>query len=159
MITAHLEELSIDAKGFNTKARAGVLKIEDKQTPQPQQDPAKPVQLANSKEESTESTLDYDGMKCSTKKILKTLWYFQRKYNGAKYTSTRWCFSVGLNAPDYMYFSMGQLELIGRHLVDVNPNGLTFLTDNGIHFCIKYDSSILDYPSMYDTFQDGPSPL
>jgi hypothetical protein len=89
-----------------------------------------------------------------SRKILKTLWHYQKTLY-LNTPTTRWCFTVGSRAPDYMTFSLGLLELIRADFVGIDSNGFAFLNDRGLAYCQRHDLAVLAYPEMYDTF--GPA--
>ena len=85
------------------------------------------------------------------RKILKTLWHYQNAHFPND-PGNRWCFAVGVGAPDYMAFSLGLLELIKADLVGIDPNGLAFLNNRGMEYCDAFKEEVLSYPEMYERF-------
>jgi hypothetical protein len=79
-----------------------------------------------------------------SKKILSTLWIHQNEYD--RHFKTRWTFTLGTSAPDYLSFSQSahRLHWVGLITYD-QSNGQYFLTDLGIKFCHTNQNEIGDF--------------
>jgi len=85
----------------------------------------------------------------NAKKILKTLWRYQREYFGSD-PRKRWTFTVSPSAQDYAAFLHGLTELIDAALVSVNPqNNHCMLTNEGIRFCEQNETTLESFPDIY----------
>lgn len=79
-----------------------------------------------------------------SKKILSTLWTHQNEYD--KHFNTRWTFTLGTSAPDYLAFSQSSQRLQWLGLITYDQSsGQFFLTDLGIKFCLTNQDKIGDF--------------
>jgi hypothetical protein len=70
-------------------------------------------------------------------KILATLWRYQKQIFGDDH-SKRWTFAVFPNAPVYLSYLTGLLELLNAGLVALLPDYQVLLTNEGIHYIEKH---------------------
>lgn len=70
------------------------------------------------------------------KRILATLWKYQKEQFGED-DLRRWGFGVGRLAPDFVTFSTGRDELAFDRLIYPDPRGMVYLTNEGVEFCKK----------------------
>lgn len=85
------------------------------------------------------------------KKILKSLWHFQRDCYGLN-SPTRWGFVVGSNSPAYPGFLAGSVALAIKGLIFKEPSGMLFLTNEGLEFCQRHAAELDAYPIYYKDF-------
>lgn len=84
---------------------------------------------------------DISDLDSQSKKIISTLWIHQNEYD--KHFKTRWTFTLGPSAPDYVAFSQStqRLQWLGLITYD-QSSGQFFLTDLGIKFCLSNQEKI-----------------
>jgi hypothetical protein len=70
-----------------------------------------------------------------TRKLLSTLWPSSDE-------SKRFALSVRLSEPEYMEYSLGQLEALKFGFVATDRGVSTFLTDSGLAYCRKYEAEL-----------------
>jgi hypothetical protein len=76
----------------------------------------------------------YGELSREAKKVLRTLWIYQRQHFGAEDTR-RWGFCVRPPAPDYSQFRIGATQLLQMGLTVESDKGMVFLNDKGMEFC------------------------
>lgn len=85
------------------------------------------------------------------KKILATLWKYQRQLFGEN-REPRWTFIVLNESPSNMAFSLGCLGLFGKNLAGTAPNGQIMLSNAGFDFCGLNAAQIAGWSDTYDNF-------
>jgi len=95
---------------------------------------------------------NFDAMTPEAKRVLKSLWHFQKNLYAPEH-STRWGFAVGQANDDYTDFLSGVGFLIARDLVVTDLNRMVYLKNEGIDFCQKNDLEIDDYPLHFREFR------
>jgi hypothetical protein len=97
---------------------------------------------------------DFAKLSDDQKKILKSLWHFQKTTFGIA-SATRWGFAVGSGAPDYYIFLSGAGLLAAKDFVTLGDKGMVFLTSKGIDFCARHEAEIDAYPLYYQHFKSA----
>lgn len=85
------------------------------------------------------------------RKMLKTLWLYQRTYLLNK-ENKLWGFTISEAAPDYPEFMLGYSNLSQRGFVSQGDKGLVFLTDVGINYCRLYENRISEAGDAWTKF-------
>jgi hypothetical protein len=90
--------------------------------------------------------LDYSD---DAKKILKTLWRYQKEYFKDQ-DQKRWTFTVSPAAPDHPAFLRGLSELVNTALVSISPqNNHCMLTNEGIRFGRQNETALESFSDIY----------
>jgi hypothetical protein len=95
----------------------------------------------------------FDDFPREAKKVLATLWNFQRAYFPAR-VGGRWTFLVNPGAKDGDPFGHGATILLRYGLAGYAGNGQLALTDAGIEYCKRHDAKISLWPDIYTTFDN-----
>lgn len=80
--------------------------------------------------------ISYNAVSDSGKKILRTLWHFQKQHFGID-SDKRWGFTIG-SGSEYRDFEFGAFTLMQQNAVVKDQRGMVFLTDSGLEFCKKH---------------------
>lgn len=99
-------------------------------------------------------TSEFSNLWDDQKKILKSLWHFQKTTFGIT-ADTRWGFAVGPDAPDYYSFLSGAGMLAVKDLITIGDKGMVFLTSKGIDFCTRHEAELNAYPLYYRHFRSA----
>jgi hypothetical protein len=98
----------------------------------------------------------YNELSLHARRVLKSLWYFQRD-NFGEDDPRRWGFAVGRQAPAYFTFSTGAKELEWEKYVVLDPRGFVYLTNDGIEFCKQNRAPLDNEPLYYKDFVAPPT--
>jgi hypothetical protein len=89
----------------------------------------------------TLSLMSYNAVSKTGKKILRTLWHYQKQHFGAD-NEKRWGFTTrgqGVEAKD---FEFGAFTLLQQNAIIQDQQGMVFMTESGIEFCKKQTSFV-----------------
>jgi len=100
------------------------------------------TRLAAESPKTEEKNLKYGDLSRHAKKVIRTLWTFQRQHFGAQ-DARRWGFGIHPSAPDYPQFRIGATELLEVGLTVENGKGMVFLNDAGMEFC-RTNKNVID---------------
>jgi len=85
------------------------------------------------------------GFSADARKILATLWKYQREYFGDKPTEKRWTFVVNPTAPVFSSYLSGLAELVRKGIAIVAPdNWHCMLTDVGLQYCRNHPNEVVE---------------
>jgi hypothetical protein len=98
-----------------------------------------------------QAPLDFNSLSYHEKKILATLWKYQRQVFGDK-REPRWTFIVLNESPSNMAFSLGCLGLFGKNLAGTAPSGQVLLSDHGFDFCAANAAQMANWNDTYNNF-------
>lgn len=76
----------------------------------------------------------FDDLTWRAKKVIRTLWKFQREQFGED-DPRRWGFGIHPTAADYTDFRIGATELLAVGFIVEDGRGMIFLSSAGISFC------------------------
>lgn len=101
---------------------------------------------------TTLNLMTYNAVSKTGKKILRTLWHYQKQHFGAD-SDKRWGFTIqgqGVEAKD---FEFGAFTLLQQNAIIQDQQGMVFLTDSGIEFC-KKQTSFVESGDIYAKFDN-----
>lgn len=96
----------------------------------------------------------YGNLTRHAKKVLRTLWTYQRQHFGTQ-DSRRWGFGVHPSAPDYPQFRIGATELLQVGLTVESDKGLVFLNEKGMAFCRQNKNAIDGGGDLWTSFTEA----
>ena len=99
-------------------------------------EPAVPVPLT-----PTLNLMSYNAVSKTGKKILRTLWHYQKQHFGAD-SEKRWGFTIRGQGAEAKDFEFGVFTLLQQNAVIQDEQGMVFLTESGIEFCKKQRSFV-----------------
>jgi hypothetical protein len=149
------EMTSLPASDVGSDGR-GVTMIlaNERQADQPEDETTGPTAHFQTDTESPPETDDYDFESSSpqARKVLRTLWTFQRMTFGPNDAQRRWGFGINPAAPDYAFFAAGSAELVMRGLVARNEKAMVFLNNEGMDFCRRHEAWLLSGGDVWSKF-------
>mgnify|MGYP006449647741 FL=1 len=101
---------------------------------------------------STLNLLSYNAVSKPGKKILRTLWHYQKQHFGAD-SDKRWGFTIRGEGPEAKDFDFGVFTLLQQDAIIQDEQGMVFLTESGIEFC-KNNPSFVESGDIFVKFDD-----
>jgi hypothetical protein len=102
------------------------------------------------------TVLKFGDLPLQARRILKSLWHIQRERFGER-NERRWGFGVTNKAPFSGAFWHGVYVLSQSGFVVTDPNGMTYLSDEGLEFCRENRDELDAEPLYYKSFGPAPS--
>lgn len=90
---------------------------------------------------TTLNLLSYSAVSATGKKILRTLWHYQKQKFGAD-SDKRWGFTIRGQGPEAKDFEFGVFTLLQQNAIIQDQQGMVFLTESGIEFCKQNPSFV-----------------
>jgi len=101
---------------------------------------------------STLNLLSYNAVSKTGKKILRTLWHYQKQHFGAD-SDKRWGFTIRGEGPEAKDFDFGVFTLLQQNAIIQDEQGMVFLTESGIEFC-KQNPSFVEPGDIFVKFDN-----
>jgi hypothetical protein len=99
----------------------------------------------------TQPQLTFASLSYHERKVLATLWKYQRRHFGEQ-RQPRWTFTVRGETPANMAFSTGCLGLFGKGLAEVAPSGQVMLSERAFDFCNANAAQLGQWGDTYDNY-------
>jgi hypothetical protein len=95
----------------------------------------------------------FESLPSDAKKILATLWKYQRKYFPDN-VAGRWTFAVQGTGTEMVRYASGLVLLYRYGFVGMAANNQAALTDAGFNYCQQHSADVANWPDTYDKFDN-----
>ena len=146
------EMTSLPASEVGPTGRGEVMHLaNERQADQPEELPRPAAHFQGGAAAPREAD-NFEQLSPQARKVLRTLWTFQRMTFGPNDAQRRWGFGINLAAPDYAFFAAGSAELVLWGLVAQNEKAMVFLNNDGMDFCRRHESWLLSGGDVWSKF-------
>ena len=97
-------------------------------------------------------TDNFEQLSPQARKVLRTLWTFQRMTFGPDDPQRRWGFGINPAALDYAFYAAGSAELLIWGLTLQNEKAMVFLSNDGMEFCRRHEAWLLSGGDVWSKF-------
>lgn len=95
---------------------------------------------------------NFEQLSPQARKVLRTLWTFQRMTFGPNDAQRRWGFGINPAALDYGFYAAGAAELVIWGYVAQNEKAMVFLNNDGMDFCRRHEAWLLGGGDVWSKF-------
>jgi hypothetical protein len=138
------EMTSLPASDVGPTGRGMVMRLANERLPdQPSEDSMESSDQQESGRAVPREADNFEQLSPQARKVLRTLWTFQRMTFGPSDAQRRWGFGINPAAPDYGFFAAGSAELVIWGFVAQNEKAMVFLNNDGMDFCRQHEAWLL----------------
>lgn len=145
LLALYVKKVKWGNKELETQSTSSTKQYVKEQEVKPQ---ATPQELPIRREQNL---ISYNAVSDSGKKILRTLWHFQKQHFGID-SDKRWGFTIGKGS-ESRDFEFGAFTLLQQGAIIKDQRGMVFLTDSGLEFC-KQHKNLLEGGSIWSKFDN-----